>query len=604
MPKFKRYKNKYTNSPRIYSMEDFLNMSVGNMTRREKELTSQYKQIGLPTTSELKNSSNVVYVNEYTRGDGTVVHAHWRSKPENSVITETAMPSNYEIDTEEHWPENWPTKAPDGPIEEGGDNDSPLGEIFGGIGGAISIVLQVLPLVFQLISMFSDNNNVSDTPVNVSISNNNSIPSVDGIDIGSIDRNLHTEQSNQIDPKTFVQDFVDKMVSSTSPSKPVQITAQGTPIKIDNVSNQSFGKASADKAQLLPENKGISFEQNKKTNLQRINQPIAQHLSADLEKYANDLLKTSQNKSNSELKDKFVKFITDFAKGGVQNYSSIMEGIERRDADNQRKQGNYAPSDYEIKNRYAGLYGLPSDSHAYNIGKLISEILLLFEISAITIEGFPAIVTFLLYSAIQILASKTIKYARFEDNKKFTDGLINDTANYFLTELLTRGLVKVGDKTIVINALKEKLSELWKGIENFATKHVGKPISLANGTIAFKQYNGETATPQEFYERVLRNYYKKVKERANKREIVKKRLPNKPKEFIINENTYKEIWLPEKEYNAVHSAFTTYIMHTHYTEPTLIRCYGDYVYTAVLEEVDGQLLPTFVDKVLIKGIKK
>ena len=45
-------------------------------------LPQQYHQIGIPSDKELQSSDNVVYVQAYTRDDGTEVRAHWRSKPD------------------------------------------------------------------------------------------------------------------------------------------------------------------------------------------------------------------------------------------------------------------------------------------------------------------------------------------------------------------------------------------------------------------------------------------------------------------------------------------------------------------------------------------
>ena len=83
--KFKNYRNSYTNDDRIYSFDDIYNMKFGDVLRNKKELLAQYRVLGVPTESELRRSDNVVYVNAYTRDDGTEVKAHWRSKPENSV---------------------------------------------------------------------------------------------------------------------------------------------------------------------------------------------------------------------------------------------------------------------------------------------------------------------------------------------------------------------------------------------------------------------------------------------------------------------------------------------------------------------------------------
>ena len=80
--RFKNYKNKHTNDSIIHSIEDVIGMPFGDVVNREPELESQYKQIGLPTNSELNSSPNAVFVNAYTKDDGTQVSAHWRSKPE------------------------------------------------------------------------------------------------------------------------------------------------------------------------------------------------------------------------------------------------------------------------------------------------------------------------------------------------------------------------------------------------------------------------------------------------------------------------------------------------------------------------------------------
>ena len=78
--KFKNYRNSHTGEDRIYSLDDMYNMPFGEAIKRKQELIAQNKSIGVPTISELQSSENVVYVHEYTRDDGTVVKAHWRSK--------------------------------------------------------------------------------------------------------------------------------------------------------------------------------------------------------------------------------------------------------------------------------------------------------------------------------------------------------------------------------------------------------------------------------------------------------------------------------------------------------------------------------------------
>ena len=79
--KFKNYKNPYNNDTKIYSHSDIYNMPLGEVFKRKEELLGQYRVLGVPKESELKSSENVVYVEAYTRSDGTEVKAHWRSKP-------------------------------------------------------------------------------------------------------------------------------------------------------------------------------------------------------------------------------------------------------------------------------------------------------------------------------------------------------------------------------------------------------------------------------------------------------------------------------------------------------------------------------------------
>ena len=57
-------------------------MPLGEVLRNKEELLSQYRVLGVSTESELRNSDNVVYVQAYTKEDGTEVKAHWRSKPD------------------------------------------------------------------------------------------------------------------------------------------------------------------------------------------------------------------------------------------------------------------------------------------------------------------------------------------------------------------------------------------------------------------------------------------------------------------------------------------------------------------------------------------
>ena len=158
---------------------------------------------------------------------------------------------------------------------------------------------------------------------------------------------------------------------------------------------------------------------------------------------------------------------------------------------------------------------------------------------------------------------------------------------------------KIGDQAKLLKELEKRLQKLVDELAEI----LPNTIRQADGTVVLKGYNGDTATPEEIAEQIIRNLRKRQKENRKEREYVKKHLKENPKRFIINNKEYKQIWLPEKEHGAVRSAFTTYIMQNNYTKPILVRFYGDYIYTAVLEEVDGQLLPIFVRKIKIKGVK-
>lgn len=50
--------------------------------------------LGIPKNRELTGRNDVVYVHEYTRSDGTVVSAHYRSKPDNANISNKVITGN------------------------------------------------------------------------------------------------------------------------------------------------------------------------------------------------------------------------------------------------------------------------------------------------------------------------------------------------------------------------------------------------------------------------------------------------------------------------------------------------------------------------------
>ncbi len=76
----KDYVNETLNDNRIFSYEDILAMDNEEGRHYQKAIEEQYGKIGFPSNKELAASDDVVYVREYTRDDGTVVRAHYRSK--------------------------------------------------------------------------------------------------------------------------------------------------------------------------------------------------------------------------------------------------------------------------------------------------------------------------------------------------------------------------------------------------------------------------------------------------------------------------------------------------------------------------------------------
>ena len=80
--KFKNYVNSLTGDNRIFSNKEIADMSVREVFKNKDAIMSQHSQVGIPSEKELQANNNVVYVQAYTRDDGTEVKAHYRSKPD------------------------------------------------------------------------------------------------------------------------------------------------------------------------------------------------------------------------------------------------------------------------------------------------------------------------------------------------------------------------------------------------------------------------------------------------------------------------------------------------------------------------------------------
>ena len=98
--KLRDYINETMNDNRIFSYEDVIAMDNEEGRYYQKVLDEQYSKIGFPNNKELSNSGGVVYVHEYTRDDGTVVKAHYRSKAGQGDPNKVVMQSLGEYKTE------------------------------------------------------------------------------------------------------------------------------------------------------------------------------------------------------------------------------------------------------------------------------------------------------------------------------------------------------------------------------------------------------------------------------------------------------------------------------------------------------------------------
>ena len=80
------YKNPLTGNNRIFTREEVGHMSKEEYAKYEKEIDAQMEYFNgtMPTNEDLaqeaSNGGGVVYVNSYTRSDGTKVRGYYRSK--------------------------------------------------------------------------------------------------------------------------------------------------------------------------------------------------------------------------------------------------------------------------------------------------------------------------------------------------------------------------------------------------------------------------------------------------------------------------------------------------------------------------------------------
>ncbi len=79
------YTNPLTGSNHIYTRDEIGAMSIDEYAQNEKAIHAQLNKIGIPTNGDLQREAmtggGVVYVNSYTRSDGTKVKGYYRSRP-------------------------------------------------------------------------------------------------------------------------------------------------------------------------------------------------------------------------------------------------------------------------------------------------------------------------------------------------------------------------------------------------------------------------------------------------------------------------------------------------------------------------------------------
>jgi len=109
--KFKNYRNSHNNDSKIYSEDDIWNMPVSQVFGLENEILAQNRQIGIPDMSELQAPDNVIWIDSYTRDDGTKVEGHWRSLPDDAHYKMSDTASNVHNSAEQRNVDNNKTIA-------------------------------------------------------------------------------------------------------------------------------------------------------------------------------------------------------------------------------------------------------------------------------------------------------------------------------------------------------------------------------------------------------------------------------------------------------------------------------------------------------------
>jgi len=94
MTKLRDYFNKVSNNNRIFTAEDIGSMTSKEFQQNEPAIDYQKATLGIPRNNQLNVNPDVIFVQSYTRADGTEVKSHYRSKNGGSTTGAAANTKN------------------------------------------------------------------------------------------------------------------------------------------------------------------------------------------------------------------------------------------------------------------------------------------------------------------------------------------------------------------------------------------------------------------------------------------------------------------------------------------------------------------------------
>lgn len=80
MTKLRNFFNKVSNNNRIFTAEDIGSMTSKEFQQNEPAIDYQKATLGIPRNNQLDANPDAIFVQSYTRADGTQVKSHYRSR--------------------------------------------------------------------------------------------------------------------------------------------------------------------------------------------------------------------------------------------------------------------------------------------------------------------------------------------------------------------------------------------------------------------------------------------------------------------------------------------------------------------------------------------